>query len=498
MRRKLVVLALATLAGLVALTAALVRGSAPQAAQASSHREAPLIADDPTADNTDLYAFVSPDKTDTVTFIADYIPLEEPAGGPNFNKFGDDVLYEINVDNTGDGKEDISYQFRFTTKTLNPDTFLYNTFTIGAGPGYANLNRVQTYDVFRVENGVTTKLNSSPVPVPPANIGPRSTGNDAYYKSLMSAAVADLGNDVSVFAGPVDDPFFVDLGSIFDLGGLRPFNENHLAFLPNEPGRDEVGGFNTHAIAIQVPISQLTRGHVSIAGPNDPKAVIGVYASASRQKIRILDKDGGVKNRDGWVQVSRLGEPLVNEVIIPLGKKDAWNRSDPAGDAQFLKYYQSPELAKLINILYPGLPDTPETGRDDLVQILLTGVDLPDGNPTGVNNLTFTGNTKADLLRLNMGIAPSAPAGAGNRLGVLAGDLAGFPNGRRLEDDVVDIELRAVADGYGPILNGLFGFPDLTPNDLIGDGVNANDKTLNSTFPYLATPHQGYSHTHNH
>ena len=329
MRRKLVVLALALVAGAVALTAALVRGPAPKAAQASSHREAPLIADDPTADNTDLYAFRSPDKPGTVTFIADYIPLEEPAGGPNFNKFGDDVLYEVKVDNNGDGKEDVSYQFRFSTRTVNPDTFLYNTFTIGAGPGYTNLNRVQTYDVFRLENAVTSKLNSTPVPVPPANIGPRSTGDDANYKSLMSAAVTDLANGVSVFAGPVDDPFFVDLGSIFDLGGLRPFNENHLASLPNEAGRDEVGGFNTHAIAIQVPIDQLTRGHVPISGPNDPKAVIGVYASASRQKIRILDKDGGVKNRDGWVQVSRLGEPLVNEVIIPLGKKDAWNRSHP-------------------------------------------------------------------------------------------------------------------------------------------------------------------------
>jgi hypothetical protein len=180
-----------------------------------------------------------------------------------------------------------------------------------------------------------------------------------------------------------------------------------------------------------------------------------------------------------------LGEPLINEVIIPLGKKDFWNRSDPADDAQFAKYYLSPELTKLENFLYPALDNASETNRTDLVAILLTGVP----------GLNFTGNTKADLLRLNMAIPPSATP---SRLGVLEGDFAGFPNGRRLADDVTDIEVRALAEGYGPILNGALGLPNRTPNNLIGDGVDANDKPFLSTFPYVAAPHQGYEHIHDH
>jgi hypothetical protein len=239
---------------------------------------------------------------------------------------------------------------------------------------------------------------------------------------------------------------------------------------------------------MQIPISQLK-------GPNG-RMIIGIYASASRQKIRILNGDGTVKNNDGWVQVSRLGNPLVNEVIIPLGKKDFWNSQDPSKDAQFLSSYTTPELAGLVNFLYPALPDARTTGRADLVAILLTGLDLTS-TPLGVN-LNFTGNTKADLLRLNMGIAPTAGVGAGNPMGVLAGDVAGFPNGRRLEDDVTDIELRAVADGYGSVVNSLLGSltPNNSPNNQVGDGVNENDMPFLGSFPYVATPHQGYEHTH--
>jgi len=207
-----------------------------------------------------------------------------------------------------------------------------------------------------------------------------------------------------------------------------------------------------------------------------------VYASASRQKIRVLQSDGTDDHHGQWVQVSRLGEPLINEVIIPLGQKDAWNRSDPGGDAQFAPLYAAPEVATLENLLYPVLQPIDKVNRTDLTAILLTGVP----------NLNFTGSTPADLLRLNTAIAPTAAAGAGNRLGVLAGDFAGFPNGRRLEDDVVDIELRAIAQGYGPILNNALGLPDKSPNNLVGDGVDANDKPFMPQFPYVAAPHQGY------
>ena len=229
--------------------------------------------------------------------------------------------------------------------------------------------------------------------------------------------------------------------------------------------------------------------------------IIGIYASASRQMVRVLRKDGTSEQNGPFVQVSRLGEPLINEAVIPLGQKDFWNRVDPENDAQFESHYLNPEVSRLENALYgapavgppatghPGgaLMPIAETGRTDLVAILLTGVRV---SPTF--NLNFTGPRKADLLRLNTGIAPTAAAGHGNRLGVLAGDLAGFPNGRRLEDDVVDIELRAFAQGYGPVLHNLLGLPDKTPNDLLGDGVDSNDKAFLDHFPYVAPPAAGY------
>src|SRR6266480_8050205 len=471
---------------------ALLLSPAVPTARASSHREAPLISQDPNADNTDTYAFVSPDRPDTVTIVANYIPLEEPAGGPNFVAFGDDVLYAINIDNDGDGEEDIQYRFRFKTTIRDPNSFLYNTGPI-ASLHDSNWNMPQTYTVTRVARGEhgpgkTTVLGSG-IPTPPVNVGPRSTPD---YEALTAAAVTDLPGGIKVFAGQRDDPFFVDLGSVFDLAGLRPFNGAHLIPLDPGPGVDGVGAYNTHSIVIQVPISQLTRNHRTPSGPDDPTAVIGVYASASRKRVRILSDDGKDKQEAGWVQVSRLGEPLINEVIIPLGKKDFWNRSDPADDAQFVPFYRSPELARVVNVLYgdklAALGGAPArtTDRDDLVLIL-----LPGGH-----NLNFTGNARADLLRLNLAIAPTHPVGQGDPLGVLNGDLAGFPNGRRLEDDVTDIELRAVADGYGSLLASLFGLPNHSPNNQIGDGVNQNDMPFLPHFPYVATPHQGYEHEH--
>jgi Domain of unknown function (DUF4331) len=472
------------LVGTLAVTVGILAGSmiAP-AVGASSHREAPSISRDPSADNTDVYAFVSPDDPSTVTFVANYVPLEDPAGGPNFNSFGDDVLYSINVDNKGDGKSDIEYQFRFKTKIRNPKSFLYNTGQITSldDPDW---NMPQTYSVTRREKGSSKKLAEG-LFTPPVNVGPRSTPN---YHDLATQAVYPLPGvhgTGKVFAGQRDDPFFVDLGSIFDLGGLRPFNSFHIIPLANTPGRDNVKGLNVHSIVLQVPITDLTRDHQMPTDKDDPRAVIGVYASASRQRVTVLKDDGTDGHEGNWVQVSRLGAPLINEVIIPLGQKDKWNRRSPANDASFIRNYLTPELAGLVNFLYPALPDVPTTDRNDLVTVLLTGI-------PGVNFLA-QGDTKADLLRLNMMIPPvSSDPNAVDRLGAINGQFDGFPNGRRLADDVVDIEVRAVACGYGPILQSALGLCNLSPNNTLGDGVDRNDEVFQTTFPYLADPHQGY------
>ena len=478
MKRGVLLLALGAAAVSAVAAAAFVGSIGPTSATASSHREAPLIGDDPAADNTDVYAFVSPDKPNTVTIIANYIPFEDPAGGPNYYRFDPTVLYALNVDNNGDGKEDVAYEFRFKTQVSNPNTFLYNTGPV-TSPTDPDLNVKQTYSVTRVAGKSKTVLGSN-LPVPATNIGPRS---NPMYDAFQG--VVNLGGDRQVFAGPRDDPFFVDLGSIFDLGGLRPFNPFHAIQPPSgaEAGQDGVLNYNTHSIAIQVPKTDL------LAAPA-ADGIIGVYASASRPKIRILRGDGTFDANGPLVQVSRLGNPLVNEVIIPLGKKDYWNASNPSDDAQFLQHYRTPELAGLVNALYgPPVADTLTTNRDDLVAVLLTGVDLP-----GAANLNFTGSTKADLLRLNTAIAPSA---APNPLGVLASppDLAGFPNGRRLIDDVTDIELRAVACGYGETLKTLLGLCQFPPNQIVSDGVQMNEAGFLSTFPYVAAPNQGYAHT---
>jgi hypothetical protein len=474
MKRGIALLALVGAVVAAAAAAAFTGVIGPSGAGASSHREAPLISDDPAADNTDVYAFVSPDRPNTVTIIANYIPFEDPAGGPNYYRFDPTVLYELNVDNDGDADEDVVYQFRFKTTVGNGNTFLYNTGQV-TSPTDDDLNVKQTYTVTRVVRkageAVSTSVLGSNLPVPPANIGPRSNPS---YDPFMG--VGNLGGGRQVFAGPRDDPFFVDLGSIFDLLGLRQFNAFHLIQPPSmaDAGQDGVLNYNTHTIAIQVPKTDLL-------APPMADGTIGIYASASRQKIRLLRGDGTVDTMGPWVQVSRLGNPLINEVVIPLGQKDLWNASDPKNDAQFLARYTSPEVPGLVNLLYPALPDAPTTGRDDLVAVLLTGV--PE--------LNFTGTTKADLLRLNTEIAPD---GSEDPLGALAGDFQGYPNGRRLGDDVTDIEVRALACGYGPILATL-GLCNLSPNNILGDGVNVNENAFLGSFPYVAVPNRGYEHT---
>jgi len=425
MRKIALVCLVAAGATLLALSAGRL---APSSSTASSHREAPLISEDPTADNTDLYAFRSPDKPNTLTIVSNWIPGEDPAAGPNYYAFSQTARYNIYVDRNGDGRPDVTYTFRFKTPT---------------GPYFLG-NTQQTWTATR--NGAPFATGKTPID----NIGPRFNGfvGVKNYEQAAQAAIVHKGG-VAIFAGQRDDPFAADVGAIFDLVAIRKAGTTG-----NEGGgKDFLSGYNVHTIALQIPISQVdTKSHV-----------IGVWSSTDRQNVVVNGKVHA-----GWTQVSRLGNPLINEVVIPTGLKDLWNRTTPATDAQFKKYYTSPILAAVLNKLYKlGVPTT---GRDDLVAVL----------GTGIPKVTFTGNTFADELRLNLSIPPSAHP---NRMGVLGGDNAGFPNGRRLVDDVVDIEEQAVA-GF---LKG-----KKVP---LGDGVNANDKPFLTHFPYVATPFEGYANT---
>lgn len=463
-RRTATYLSLALVAS-VGLSSALNLGATP--AVASSHREAPLISQDPVADATDLYAFVSPDDPSTVTLIANYYPMEDPAGFPNFYRFGDDVTYRINIDNTGDAVEDIFYQWNFSTQIVNPNSFLYQTGPIDSLDS-PNLNIRQTYTLSEGRGGVLTEIASG-LMTPPVNIGPTSTPN---YEALADAAIADVGDGIKVFAGQRDDPFWVDLGGVGDLLTIRQLPGNAGG------GVDDLQGLNVQTLAIQVPIEQLTHDGVVPSGPDAPDAVIGIWTTALRPSTKVYG--GGVEQSAGnLVQVSRLGMPLVNEVVAPLGAKDLFNASHPSNDAQFLGAVTEPELAKLLNLLYgDALVAVPETGRDDLVTVFLTGV-------PGLNQPPNV--TPSEMLRLNVAVPPSATE---NPLGVIGGDNAGFPNGRRLGDEVVDVELR-VAAGY--LLGEEF---QNGANGQLGDGVPSNDVPFLTSFPYVAPPHQGFEHTH--
>jgi hypothetical protein len=450
----------------------------------SSHREAPEISKDPVADNTDVYAFVSPDKPDTVTLIANYIPLEGPAGGPNFFEFGNDVLYAIHVDNDGDGVSDVTYEFRFETRLRNPNTFLYNTGRIGSLTD-PNWNKRQFYSVTRVnKRGRKTELAEG-LASPPCNIGPFSTPN---YAALAQAAVHPLPTGQTVFAGQRAEGFYVDLGSVFDELDLRPFQDLHVFPLAAAPGVNGTNRLNVHTMAIQVPKKELTHNGSTPTDPNNPRSVIGVYASARRRKATIIDDDGEIEQTGPWRQVSRLGSPLFNEVMIPLGKKDLWNSQEPVDDKQFLTFVQNQEVQRLLVQFYPGVfPHlaTYTKPRADMVAIFLTGI--PAGIVPGFS--TFTGATLSDLLRLNLAIPP---AKAPSIFGVLGGDLAGFPNGRRVADDVFTIELRALAGATIPLVDPSF-VPDPHAADFT-DGVtpaNINSPFL-ATFPYLGVPYDGF------
>ena len=428
MRKGIAIAACAAAITGAALGAAVMHG--PGDGTASSHREAPLIADDPGADLTDVYAFRSPDKPSTVTIMANVIPGEDPAAGPNWYTFSPGARYNLKIDTTGDVKPDVIYRFQFTRKT--GQLFLGDT--------------AQPFTVTRVENGRTTVVARGTTP--PNNIGKRSTPDD---RTLVTKSIASFDGGASkAFAGQRDDPFFGDVGANFDLVAIRKGTGNMGG------GKDFFAGYGVHTFAVQVPIAALeAKG-----------STIGVWASVDRRKI--TTRGGTTRDSGAWVQVNRLGNPLVNEVIIPTALKDRWNAQQPWNESAYRKYHESPLLAAVINKLYKlGVP---ESGRDDLVAVLLTGVP----------KLNFTGPKLADVLRLNLGIPVTARP---SRLGVLAGDNQGWPNGRRLGDDVIDIAEQAV----GGFLKGT-KLP-------LGDGVNSDDVAALDAFPYVADPKSGFDNT---
>jgi hypothetical protein len=485
----------------------------------SSHREAPEISKDPVADSTDLYAFVSPDAPDTVTLIANYVPLQGPAGGPNFYEFGDDVRYEIHIDNDADARVDISFEFRFRTVIEVGGTFLYNVGPITSLDA-KTWNRRQFYTVTRIDWDRSTRHDRSSsrdrddededenrgegrrsvlvtdVPCPPCNVGPRSTPN---YAGLANAAIRSLPGGGKVFAGQRAEGFYVDLGSIFDLGALRPIQSLHLLPVPGSAlGVNATKDLNVHSIALQIPKRQLTRGNIDPTDADSKFSVLGVWTTASRQRVRFRHSDSPMNpaNVGPWTQVSRLGNPLFNEVLVPMERKDDWNADPPTNDREYADGVLHPELAKLLPVLYPtafpNLKKLVDSGepRADLAAILLTGI--PPGLLPFQN---FTGSTQADLLRLNMAIPPSSKP---DNIGLIAGDAAGFPNGRRLADDVVTIELRAIAGAVYPLIDKTFT-PDaavtavtqgLTSSD--NDQSAKNTEHYLSVFPYLGHPHSGY------
>lgn len=405
-------------------------------ASASSHREAPLISGQPQFDNTDVYAFVSPDHPDSTTLVANWLPFQEPAGGPNFYTFANDARYDIHVDSDGDAQDDLLYRFTFKDHRKNENTFLYNTGAV-ENLKDPDLNFTQTYDIelLRLQHGKTVSRHplAKGLPVAPSNVGKASMPN---YQALRDQAVQKVAGGLKAFAGQADDPFFLDL-RVFDLlyGGDL-----------SEVGNDTLKGYNVNTIALQVPNSYIRE--------SAEQPVVGIYATTER------------KNAYGdWTRVSRLGMPLVNEVVNPVKDKDRFNASSPENDGDFLKNVTEPELPKLIEGIYKI--KAPTEPRDDLVSVFLTGVkDL--NQPPGVK--------ASEMLRLNTSIKPVAEP---KRLGVLDGDNAGFPNGRRLTDDVLDIALQVVE---GELVG--------SKNDL-GDAVDANDKKFGDSFPYVALPTAG-------
>jgi hypothetical protein len=437
----------------------------------SSHREAPNTSQDPTADDTDVYAFTADDAPGQLTVVANWIPFEDPAGGPNFYNFDPKAHYYVNVDNTGDGRYDVRFLFTFRTTVVNKNSFAAATPTVDS-LNDPNLNVRQHYNVTRIVYKRNGKVRSSKVigrnlPVVPSNIGPKTMPN---YDALATQGIQALPGGGRVFAGQRDDPFYVDLGQTFDSINFRP----GVGTGNQGGGKDDVAGYNTNSIVLQVPESQVTKDGKSVSGPSASNAVVGVWSSTDRRRFQVTNDVSGKGSHGGYVQVSRLGNPLVNEVVIPLGQKDRFNRTQPQNDAaNYGKYVVSPELAKLMNALFDlGVK---ETNRTDIVTALLTGV-------PGVTQISKK-PAAADTLKINLGVPPTT-ADKVSRFGVIGGDNAGFPNGRRLGDDVVDIELRVIGGFLLPADQGGKKLP-------LGDGVDQNDKPFLNTFPYVAPPTAG-------
>lgn len=563
----------------------LLAASLANTANASSHREAPLISNDPLADNTDVYAFRSPDNDKMVTIIADFIPFELPEGGPNYYTFGENIRYEIHIkNNTATTGDDITYRFTFKHVNEDPTTF----FNIRLG----KQNIKTTYTCEKSTNGgqtFTTIVTNGTVP--PNNIGPRSIRNDkvgldTIYNGLIVNSIASIPGAERVFCGPADDPFFVDLAGAFDVGNFRPEGNSVNAT------KDGLARYNVHSIALQIPIRLLQKdGKYVQQAKNilDPDFVIGVWASASRQQIKTLDASGTQSYSGNWVQVSRLGMPLTNEAVIPVGRKDLWNTkaSNSPDENIFKKYFENPELAlymddsqfggavpSLSNLRIQtnslgaydfrngkkglfklkGTPAVAGTALDDALfgNLLLPNnhspraVDLLPIFYTGVPNLSpyqlavgkkdnplatgkpFINNflpTLGDMLRLNMAVPPTDRSSAdfsslgliqaavlgltdprfnGDRKIQFIPNMDGFPNGRRLEDDVTTIELQAVSGVVLAAIGLWYDDYTLGGNPVTQDFLNVytftagpthNDTTLKANFPYVQTPWRGFDYT---
>jgi hypothetical protein len=456
-----------------AIVGATVYGLGPAVATASSHREAPLVSADPAIDNTDVYAFDSPDRPGFVTLIANWIPFEEPNGGPTFYPFATDARYNIMIDNNGDAKPDVVFRWTFhNIDKRGNNTFLYNNGPVTSIDDPHLLFR-QTYTLEASFNGGPFITRIKDAPVAPSRVGPASMPD---YQTLRDQAVTTFPGGWKGFAGQADDPFFADL-RVFDLlyGGNL-----------SEVGQDTLAGYNVNSVALQVPFKD-----VALHGDATRNPVIGVWSTTERQRVRITN---GTSTGD-WVQVSRLGNPLVNEVVVPAGLKDTFNAISPDKDASIPTLVQrvtDPELPKLINGIY-GLP-APATPRNDLSEIFLTGITTKANGPikadlnSQLNNADVNANRfrPSEMLRLNLGVPVAANP---DRLGVLDGDLQGFPNGRRLTDDVLDIELQA--------LEGAAQTGQLVPALAAGDKVDHNDNPFGSTFPYLALPNGVGVNVHN-
>jgi hypothetical protein len=465
-RRRATLVALASASGLVAGVGAL----APTAGNASSHREAPYIGTQPQLDNTDVYAFTSPDDPSRVTFVANWTPFEEPNGGPNFYPFSTTARHDINIDSNGDAKPDLTYRWTFQTQVKNKATFLYNTGVVSSLTDPA-LNVTQTYNVDAVlPDGTSTRIVSG------GKVAPSVTGRASMpdYGKLRAEAIASapVKGGGSSYAGQTEDPFFLDL-RVFDLLYGADFSE---------VGQDTLQGYNVNTVVLSVP-----KTAVALKGDPDRNPVIGVWSDTDVPKITVLDsKNGGTMAASGeFVQVSRLGNPLVNEVVIPIGQKDRFNLSTPDKDTQFAANVLSPEVPRLVEAIY-GIK-APAAPRNDLAEVFLTGICKTCGpiggalgadlNSQKINKDAVAGSFVAsEMLRLNLGVPVTASP---NRLGALGGDFQGYPNGRRLGDDVLDIELSVLEGALPPYSTGA----------QIGDGVDSNDRPFSTTFPYVALPH---------